>query len=127
MNTFFALDDGIPASLRIATDSLIRANGGRKCMGRYTHTDGNVVYEDSYVMRSSAFEAIRKHLPIDGQESIMNVGIFRHAHLIFTDGRDKVYLGKLSSVTRHEAMAADAWTYDVTYDEWLICKNEEDK
>lgn len=131
MNVIFAVDQ-IDLIRRAVINNIILSYGGKVLAGQYTMAStGERVTEVSYLLDSELFEKLvgERVLPVEGQESFLYVTSCnkQYATLRYADGRTEA-LGSLHSVTKEEAHASPAFTFDpLTNTYWVTKPGNPDK
>ena len=125
MNVLFALDDTLDAQHHAAVVDWIKFCGGKLFAGKYTHDDGTVVREASYMLSEEDFDRMRGFSPrtVAGQESFLYITSCnkQYATLVYANG-DRETLGSMHSVTQKEAMDSPAFSLDYATGNYFVCK-----
>lgn len=111
-------------------DSLVAFDDIAQVSGRYTHDDGQEVWERSWCVSEDDWErAIEGTHFVFNQEAVLVVDSQENATLVYLENGRRtglmVFLGKFVQVDAEEALEAPACTYYPTTKTWFVTKIEE--
>lgn len=122
-DVIFAIDD-CNYQHRASFEAWLLDNGGKKLIGKYTHTNGEAVKEVSYLIGEELFDVVKSQGYVDNQESILFVTRCnkQYASLFYPATKTAVALGSMVHVPWEEAERESAWTFDPMHERYFICK-----